>query len=333
MATQGDSAVERFVRKSLLPVCIIAGVFVVSGFFFPSFVGSVVTGQGWLVVSLLFFGSGLSYLALLPVEYDVEETDARRDAPYLLRVRHLPWVETVRDFATRQDPILFGVGVGGIASFLALRVLVPNGTVAAVGAVRDVLLNDLGWVFLGAMVLAVVYCLFLLVGPWGAIRLGGPDAEPTYTYPTYFAMFFTAGIAAGIVFWGPAEALFHYQTPPPFFDVEPQSDAAVVAALTYALFHWGLSAWSAYIVIGVPIAYFVYQRGAPLRVSSILTPFLGVENLGSYWGSSWTCSRSSRLSVASRRRSRSSASSSSRGSSTSGALPTVRSGRYCSSPV
>jgi choline-glycine betaine transporter len=86
------------------------------------------------------------------------------------------------------------------------------------------------------------------------------------------------------VFWGPAEALFHYQTPPPYFGAAPESGAATADALVYALFHWGVSAWSAYTVIAVPIAYFVYQRGAPLRVSTILTPFLGVGGLDSAWG-------------------------------------------------
>jgi choline-glycine betaine transporter len=129
------------------------------------------------------------------------------------------------------------------------------------------------------MFLAVVYALFLLVGPWGSIRLGGPDADPDYTYPTYFAMVFTAGIAAGIVFWGPAESLFHYGSPPPPAGVDPRSAAAAVVALTYASFHWGVSAWSAYLVVGLPIAYFTHQHGAPLRVSTVLAPFLGVDGL------------------------------------------------------
>jgi choline-glycine betaine transporter len=180
--------------------------------------------------------------------------------------------------------VTFGVPVAVLALFFLLEFALPVETGRAVNAVETVLLNDLGWVFLGAMFLCVCYCLFLLVGPWGDVKLGGPDADPTYTYPTYFAMFFTAGIAAGIVFWGPAEALFHYRTPPPFFDVAPRSDAAVVAALTYALFHWGFSAWTAYLVIGIPIAYFAYQRGAPLRVSTILAPFLGVDGLDGRWG-------------------------------------------------
>ncbi len=141
------------------------------------------------------------------------------------------------------------------------------------------MLREVGAFFLGAVLIAVAYCLFLLLGPWGDVRLGGPDAEPAYTYPTYFTLIFTAGIAAGIVFWGPAESLFHYQSPPPYFGAAPETDAAVGGALTYALFHWGLSAWSAYAVVGVPVAYYAFERGAPLRVSAILTPFLGPEGL------------------------------------------------------
>ena len=283
MATHGYSAVETAVRKTLLPVCALSGVLVVTGFFFPLFVGSVIPGRAWLVAALLFFGSGLAYLALLPVENGVDPDDDRGGAPYLLRVRHLSPLTELRRFLARQDPVTFGVPVAVLALFFCVQFALPATTGRAVAAAETLLLEELGWVFLGAMALCVAYCLFLLFGPWGDVRLGGPDAEPTYTYPTYFAMFFTAGIAAGIVFWGPAEAMFHYRSPPPFFDVAPRSDAAVIAALTYALFHWGLSAWSAYLVIGVPIAYFTYQRGAPLRVSTILAPFLGVDGLSGRW--------------------------------------------------
>ena len=279
MPTQGVSATEATIRKALAPLCVLSGTLVVVGFFFPSFVGSVVSGRVWLVVSLLFFGSGLAYLSLLPFE-----EGTKSGVPYLLRLRHRPISETIRGFFARQDPVVFGVPVVVLSIFFAMQFLVPGVTGAAVGVAETLLLDEFDWLFVGAVFVSVLYCVFLLLGPWGEIRLGGPDAEPAYTYPTYFALFFTAGIAAGIVFWGPTEALFHYRTPPPFFDTEPRSGAAVVGALTYTLFHWGFSAWSAYLVVGLPIAYFAYQRGAPLRVSAILTPFLGVENLNGYWG-------------------------------------------------
>ncbi|MFB6227937.1 MAG: BCCT family transporter [Halobacteriales archaeon] len=282
MATTEANLVERLLRRVLAPTCVLSGAVVVSGFFFPSLVGSVVTGQSWLLLALLFFGSGLGYLAVLPIE-DGTSSDSS-PAPYLLRIRRLTLSDSVRRFLSRQDPITFGVPVVVFILFFALQYVAPDTVVGGVNTIRNLLLEELGWLFLGAMFLAVLYCLFLLLGPWGEVKLGGPDVEPTYTYPTYFSLVFTAGIAAGIVFWGPAEALFHYQTPPPYVDADPGSSAAIKGALTYSLFHWGISAWSAYAVIGVPIAYFVYQHGAPLRVSTILTPFLGVDNLNSGWG-------------------------------------------------
>jgi choline-glycine betaine transporter len=281
MSVEGQPAVERFLQRVLVPVCLLSGAAVLSVFFFPEVVGSVVSGQAWLVVALLFFGSGLGYLAVFRSEED--HTREETGAEYLLRIRRLSWGGTASAFLARQDPITFGVPVAVFALFFAAQTALPTRTTAAVDAARDVLLRDVGWLFLAAMFLAVLYCLYLLLGPWGAIKLGGPEVEPTYTYPTYFSLVFTAGIAAGIVFWGPAEALFHYQHPPPYFGATPRSDGAILAALTYSLFHWGLSAWSAYTVVAVPVAYFVYNRGAPLRVSTILTPFLGVEGLDSPW--------------------------------------------------
>ena len=292
MATRQAGIVEELVRKILVPLCAVSGLIVISGFFFPSFVGSVITGRGWLVVALLFFGSGLCYLALIRGE-EPEPTSRdryRTRMPYRRRIRQFFHPDTVRTFLGRQDPITFGVPVVVLVLFFAAFAALPAGIRGVVDAIRSFFLQDLGMIFLGAVFLFVLFCLFLVVGPWGNVTLGGPDAEPTYTYPTYFTMFFTAGIAAGIVFWGPAEGLTHYgtiggattyDTIPPFLDAPGGSSAPLVNSLKYTMFHWGFSAWTPYVVIGLPIAYFMYERDAPLRVSTLLTPFLGVDNLDS----------------------------------------------------
>jgi len=281
MSLEGTSAIERVLQRVLVPLAVLSGASVLAGFFFPSAVGTTFSGEAWLTLALLFFGSALGYLAVIPAAHDTGEP--QEGAEYLLRIRRMSWRQTLAGFLGRHDTVTFALPVLVFAIYFALQIAIPSATVGTVNVVRDVLLQDAGWLFLGAMFLAVVYCFWLLLGPWGDIKLGGPGAEPGYTYPTYFSLVFTAGIAAGIVFWGPAEALFHFQTPPPYFGAEAQTDAAVLPALTYALFHWGVSAWSAYTVIAVPIAYYVYQRGAPLRVSTILAPFLGVEGLDSRW--------------------------------------------------
>jgi choline-glycine betaine transporter len=263
----------------LLWLFIGSGAVVLVGFFFPSFVGGALGGQTWLLLSLTFFGSGLGYLAALP--YEGIERFSRTSS--LLRIRRGNVRALLSDVVFAHDPVVLGLPLLVFSAYFGLQVLVPPATTAAVETLSSGILEGFGLPLLVIVLLAVGFCAALLFGPWGDIKLGGDDVDPTYTYPTYFALIFTAGIAAGIVFWGPAEALFHYQQPPPYFDVAPQSDAAIGAALVYALFHWGVSAWSAYAVIGIPIAYYVFERGAPLRVSSILTPFVGVDGLDSAW--------------------------------------------------
>ncbi|MFB6092732.1 MAG: BCCT family transporter [Haloquadratum sp.] len=271
---------SRTLATLLLGAFVASGAVVLVGFFFPSIVGRTLGGRIWLVVALVFFGSGLGYLAALP--YGPVDGD-RADARSLLRVRRGEVRTLLRDVAAAHDPLILGLPLLAFTSYFLLHAAAPPATAAAIQTVTDAVLRWFGLPLLGVMFLAVAYCGALLFGPWGGIKLGGDAVEPTYTYPTYFALIFTAGIAAGIVFWGPAEALFHYRRPPPYFDAAPRSGPAVEAALAYTLFHWGVSAWSAYAVIGVPIAYFVFERGAPLRVSSILTPFLGVDGLDSPW--------------------------------------------------
>lgn len=282
MGIHQTSALERALRKVLVPIFLVTGAVVISAFFFPNIVGSLMMGKVWLVVSLVFFGSGLGYVAVLPGQID--EPSETTGADYLLKVRRLSLRDTLSGYFATQDQTAYAVVIGVFSLFFGLQIFVPDQALSAVNAVQSFLLNELGLLFLAIMLLSVVFAGYLLFGPWGEIILGGPDATPAYTYPTYFTLFFTAGIAAGIIFWGPAEALFHYQTPPPFFDATPQSGAAIQSALTYSLFHWGISAWTAYVVIGLPIAYYVYEKGAPLRVSTILTPFLGIEGLDSVWG-------------------------------------------------
>lgn len=91
-------------------------------------------------------------------------------------------------------------------------------------------------------------------------------------------MMYSAGLAAGIVFWGPAEALVHYANVPPLYGgVAAESAAAMPIAVQYAVFHWGFTQWACFTVMG--IGYYVYNYGAPLRVSSVLTPFIGADNI------------------------------------------------------
>ncbi|ELZ15530.1 choline/carnitine/betaine transporter [Haloterrigena salina JCM 13891] len=182
-------------------------------------------------------------------------------------------------FLEELDTPVFAVGFFIAAAAVIAFVLWPETASGYMTSVNDFLWTAAGWWYLVAMFALVAFAGFLIFGPWGNIKLGGENEEPEFTFLAYFAMLYSAGIAAGIVFWGPAEAIFHYDTVSPFIGAEAQSAGAAVGAIQYTFFHWGLSAWTAYVIMALPIAYFAYRYDAPLRISTVIAPWVGIENL------------------------------------------------------
>ncbi|NUB93513.1 BCCT family transporter [Haloterrigena sp. SYSU A121-1] len=186
-------------------------------------------------------------------------------------------------FANELDVPVFLVGFLTALVAVVAFALMPDAAASAVKRVNSLVEEKVGWMYLLAMFFVVAFALFLVFGPWGNVKLGKPDEEPQYSFVSYFAMLYSAGIGAGIVFWGPAEAIFHYDTVPPLVGAESQTADAAVGAVRYTFFHWGLSAWAAYAIMSLPIAFYTYRHDAPMRVSTVLTPFLGIDNLDSGW--------------------------------------------------
>lgn len=183
----------------------------------------------------------------------------------------------VNAFRSDVDDAAFVIGTGLVLVSILVLIAVPARVKDALVATNEVLWTNVDWAYQGAMLLLVVLVAIVAVSPWGSRTLG--DGDPAYGTGAYIAMLFSAGIAAGIVFWGPAEALFHFESPPPFVGGDGGTDRAATGAIQYTLFHWGITAWSTYVALAIPIGYIAYNYGAPLRVSTILAPYIGVENL------------------------------------------------------
>ncbi|AKU09454.1 BCCT family transporter [Haloferax gibbonsii] len=180
-------------------------------------------------------------------------------------------------FLDEIEPVVFAFGAAITLLFVGAFSLNPEASYDFVLGIRRWILATFNWFFLLAMLGFVLFLGFVIFGPWGNLKLG--DEDPEYGFLSYFAMMYSAGLAAGIVFWGPAEALFHYSTVPPLYGAEAQSAAAMPLAVQYSIFHWSLTQWSCFTVMGLAIGYFVYNYDAPLRVSAVLTPVLGADNV------------------------------------------------------
>ncbi|ELZ36081.1 BCCT transporter [Halorubrum saccharovorum DSM 1137] len=185
----------------------------------------------------------------------------------------------IEEFRDEIDPIVFAFGalltLGVIAAFFISPSTVENG----IESLNNQLLGAFNWALMLIVFLIVLFLLFLIVGPWGGIKLG--DEPPEYSFLSFFAMLYSAGFAAGVVFWGPTEALFYYNNPSPLFsNVEGSTAEAMTVAVQQTLFHWALPQLAVFTIMGIAIGYFAYNyENVPLRVSSALMPILGADNL------------------------------------------------------
>ena len=129
-----------------------------------------------------------------------------------------------------------------------------------------------GWYYALIVSIFVIFAFWLMVSPYGRLRLGPPDSRPEYRYRAWFAMLFSAGMGTGLVFWGVAEPLYHHADP---LFAEGGSPEAAKEAMRYTFFHWGLHPWAIYILFGASVAYFHFRHDLPLAPRSILHPLIG----------------------------------------------------------
>ena len=135
-------------------------------------------------------------------------------------------------------------------------------------------LTALDWYFLLLCTAFLVIMAFMAMSKYGDIKLGADTDEPEFSTGSWVAMLFAAGMGSGLLFWGVAEPIYHFATPP-VGDAETATAARNSMVITN--FHWGLHAWSIYGCCALVIAYFTFRLKLPSMVS---TPILvGFKNV------------------------------------------------------
>src|SRR5690606_7410015 len=120
-----------------------------------------------------------------------------------------------------HNPVFVISGLS-IVVFVFYALALPEQAAAIFGWLRPALTSTFDWFFMISANIFVLFCLFLVVSPWGKVRLGGPDATPDYGYSGWFAMLFAAGMGIGLMFFGVLEPVYHMAvsqplgTPSPF---------------------------------------------------------------------------------------------------------------------
>lgn len=147
-------------------------------------------------------------------------------------------------------------------------------------ALRNWIVSNLGWWFILLMTLLVVFNFALAMTRFGRVRIGGNQASPEYSFFTWFAMLFSAGMGIGLIFWSVAEPVSHFANPP---YGEAGTIKAAELALRFTFLHWGLQAWAVYGLVALSLAYFTYNRHLPFTIRSCFYPLMG-ERIYSIYG-------------------------------------------------
>ena len=158
------------------------------------------------------------------------------------------------------------VSAGLIALVVVWGLLAPASLGAVFNEALAVITRNFGWFYLWVVLGLVLLALVLAFSRYGDMKLGADDDEPEFSNGAWFSMLFAAGMGIGLVYFGVAEPLSHFASPPP--GVAARTPEAANAAMRYAFFHWGLHPWAIYGIVGLAIAYFQFRRGAPALVSS-----------------------------------------------------------------
>ena len=174
------------------------------------------------------------------------------------------------------DPLVFGSSALIIGGFAAWGIIAPENLSTVFGGVLTWVLATFGWFYVFVAFVVLALSIFLMLHPWGRIRLGPDDSRPDFRTFTWIAMMFSAGLGSALMFYGVVEPLTHWAAPPHQL-AEPRTQEAANIALQYTYFHWGFNGWAMYAVVGGSLAFFCYRKGMPMLLSSAFTTPLGPD--------------------------------------------------------
>ena len=169
-------------------------------------------------------------------------------------------------------PVVFGFSVGLTLLFLVLTLANLGAADAMFSALKAGIARRFGWFFILSVQAFLLLSIYLAASRFGRIRIGGADARPEFSYVSWFAMLFAAGMGIGLMFWSVAEPVLHLQNPPGAAAMTPEG---AQRALDLTFLHWGLHAWGIFALVGLALAYFAYNRGLPMTIRSAFQPLLG----------------------------------------------------------
>ncbi|GGI42020.1 glycine betaine uptake BCCT transporter [Mammaliicoccus stepanovicii] len=172
----------------------------------------------------------------------------------------------------RKVSNVFTISAIVVAIIVALGAIFPSQFGEITANISSWISKYFGWYYMIITIGMVFFCVFIIFSPIGKLKLGKPHDKPEFNTISWFAMLFSAGMGIGLVFYGAAEPMSHFMSPP---TADPETKAAMTESMRSTFLHWGFHAWAIYGVVALALAYSQFRKGEPGLLSKTLRPILG----------------------------------------------------------
>jgi len=175
---------------------------------------------------------------------------------------------------------VFIAAAGIVLVFAVWALAAPASADTVVGEVKDFISTWFGWWYFILATAIVGLVIFIGASKYGRFRLGPEESRPEYSLFSWTAMLFAAGIGIDLMFFSVAEPVYNYLYPPtgPAMTNETARDAT-----TWTIFHYGVTGWAMYALMGGALAYFAFRHNLPLTIRAALYPIFG-KRVHGRWG-------------------------------------------------
>lgn len=164
-------------------------------------------------------------------------------------------------------------------TLLVLMVVVSlvngDGFLTVLNTTTSWILNNFAWLFNFTTVSCLIVIIIVYFSPLGKVRIGGRKARPIMGYRNLIWITLCTTIAAGILFWGCAEPIYHLYEPAAMEGVKAGSEGAGIFAMKTMFLEWTWSPYAIYSVASILFAFVFYNMKKPYSIGSALTPVFG----------------------------------------------------------
>ncbi len=159
-----------------------------------------------------------------------------------------------------------------ITAVAVWAIAAPDQAESVIADVVGQVITGFGWFYVLLATVILGFVLYLGISRYGHIRLGPDHSRPEFSTFAWASMLFAAGIGTDVMFFSVVEPVTQYVAPP---TGTPESVTAAREATVWTLFHYGITGWAMYALMGLALAYFAYRQNLPLAVRSALFPIFG----------------------------------------------------------